>query len=278
SDGNLTVSDDEDRDLTGNTNRTDAQGYVTERYARELQDAYGAFSGYEKIFKPVMFGVNDDMIKYAQPLYLKLSLAVLPDPGEVDGNGDRTFPSKENERFYTNYPGLLPVADKIYASGADIAVFTSGVKGGGNTFNRLSDDRSKAIEFDSNLFGLQNNPHHDPNSDENFLNGMVQQTKQLGDNGNFEAFMSLYHEIEGGLVAGRASNFFEDKFSNHGTLIDLIKERLAQNNHTVPLSEFIDSGVRPLDNPATSRYSENLVNSDFKKAVSLFPKDGEKLV
>src|SRR5690606_6293835 len=49
---------EEENDLTDKTNRTDAQGYVTENFSRDIQAAYGAMAGYEKIYKPVLFGVT----------------------------------------------------------------------------------------------------------------------------------------------------------------------------------------------------------------------------
>lgn len=259
---------DEDVDQTElSPNRTDAQGYLTEQFAAEIQQAYGSFSGYEKVFKPVVYGVNESNIATGQPIYLKLSLAVLPDPDK-----------SENQEHYRQYPKQLELAMKIYSSGARFAVFNSGIKVGVNTLNNLSDDEFTTTEIDSSLFGLQNNPYHDPNSDENYISGMVQQTKQLGDNDNFNGVMAIYHEIEGKLVDREVQAYINKRLESLDGVREVVKNRLEKNSFSAPIAAFIDDDLRVLDNPVTASYAENLLNAGFRDAISLYPKDGEKLV
>lgn len=248
------------------SNRTDAQGYATEQFAAQMIDAYGSFSGYEKVFKPVVYGVNQSSIADGQPIYLKLSLAVLPDPSKA-----------ENDTYYATYPEQKELALKVYASGAQFAVFNSGIKVGANTMNSISDNDFKTSEIDSNLFGLQNNPYHDPNSDSNYLSGMVQQTKQLGDNGNFD-IMQVYHDIESKMVDAEVRSYLERSMGSLDDIRESVKRNLERNAYSAPIADFIDSEMRVLDNPVTMKNAENMINAQYRDAVALYPKDGEKLV
>ncbi len=265
-DGTIEIDGDHER-LLGSVKSTDAQGYVTEDFALAIKKAYGQdFSPYEKVFKPVVFGLSEDKIKDGQPLYLKLSLAILPNPA-----------NPENDKFYQEQPDLFVHANKLYASGSHMAVFQTGVKVGGFNVTNVGKDAYNTMEFDSTLFGLQNNPYHDPNSDENYLNGLVQMTKQLGDNGNAKD-MASYHEIEGQVADKNAQHFLDNTFGHYKKLNEVIREELARNDWSNPLSNFIDDDIQILDNPITARMAENFINARFKKQVSLAKKDGDKLV
>jgi hypothetical protein len=245
---------------------TDAQGYVTEEFAKEITDAYGAFSPFEKVFKPVLFGMNEDKIKDGQPIYLKLSMAILPNPNKP-----------ENRSFYDAQPGMETFARKLYASGSDFGLFGTGVKVGAYSVNDVNAESFKTINVDSNLFGVQNNPYHDPNSDDNYINGAVQMTKQLGDNGNAET-MAKYHAIEGNLIRNSIQEFFQNVFSDKYALREAIRKNLSKNEWSNPLLNFLDSDFNVLDNAITATMAENIVNSSFRKSSSLSRKDGEKLV
>lgn len=247
------------------SNRSDAQGYVTEEFAQEIIQAYGSLANYEKVFKPVMFGVNEDRLNEARPLYLKLSLAVIPNPENPD-----------NQEFYRKYPGNRSFAEKIYQGNADIAVFKSGIKTGISHVNQYTDTEFDVQEFDLKLFGLQNNPVHEMDED-NKISGMVQMNRQIGDNGNFAQAM-LAHAIEASLLADKTNLFFSEKLANIETITDLIKDNLSDAEHTKAIADFIDQGVRVLDNPAVSRLAEPILNSTIRAATSLIDRDGEKLV
>ncbi len=264
------LNPENDINLNDKINRTDAQGYVTERFAEEIKKAYGSLSSYEKIFKPVVYGIDRKNIKNAQPIYLKLSLSTLPDPG--------TEEAPLNVNYYGDFPNQLSFARKLYDSGADFATFRTGVKVGINTINNVDDSEYKTFEFDSNLFGLQNDPYHDPNADDNVIEGGVQQTKQLGDNGNFESIMSVYHEIEGKLVDREVQDFLDKKMGDQASIRQTVKEALDRNDHSAPIADFMDADVRTLDNPITARFAENVLNAQYKNAIALYSKDGEKLV
>lgn len=248
--------------------RTDAQGYVTEDFAAEIKEAYGSLAGYEKIFKPVMFGVSENKIEEAQPLYVKLSLAVIPNPA-LPENGD----------YFRHYPNQRIFAEKLYASSAQFAVFASGIKVGAHALNNLMDEQYMTASFDSKLFGMQNNPYHDPNSNENFLNGLLQITKQLGDNHpENKQKMERYHEIEARLIKQDINTFFAEEMQSPEGIRELVKENLGDEEFSKAIKDYMDSDINVLDSPVLAKYSENILNAIVKAKTRLYKKNGEKLV
>lgn len=244
--------------------RTDAQGYVSETFANKIIKAYGSFAGYEKIFKPVVFGVNKADIANGKPLYLKLSMTVLPNP-------------ETNPQYYLDNPGQVAMATKLYESKADFLTFRSAVKTQGQTFGNIDDETYSPIKIDSDLFGLQNNPYHDPNDDENVINGMVQFFKMLGDNGSAEA-AALYHEIESGMIDIESGAFLQNRMGSEEKAREFVRENLMANEYSTPIADFVDAGVKIFDNPITSKNAENVVNAGFRKRTGLVKKSGDKLV
>jgi hypothetical protein len=262
-----TISTNSENAADINSNRTDAQGYVTESFAQEIIKAYGSFANYEKVFKPMLFGVNKAKINEAQPLYLKLSIVVVPDPG--------TLENPKNEEHYRMYPEQKAFAEKVYNAKADIAVFTSGVKVGISNVSNTEDAAYKTQDFDLNLFGLQNDPNHGIDED-NLMTGMTQTQKFVGDNDNFKARV-IADAIEAGMLQDSVDHLFNTKLSNIETITAYARDTIDEREHTQELGPLMDAGVR-LDNPVIAKQIDPVLNSSIKRNVSLAKKDGEKMV
>ena len=249
------------------TARTDAQGYVTEQFAEEMVAAYGAFSGFQKIFKPVMFGVNRVYLRRGQPLYMKLSVAIIPDPN-----------NPKNEAHYQKFPNQLDFAKKFYASKGDIALFKSGVKVGFRNNNNINDKAFKTQLFDLSKFGLQNDPETSVEDEESKIAGGVQRHKQLADNGNFQAMLA-YYAIESQILSEKLKETLDKKLSSKEKVRDQFLAQLLSQDHTASLGEFLkNNSLELFDNPLTAESAQNMVASLFNKAGNLPKINGKKFV
>ena len=253
---------------TVETARTDAQGYVTEQFAQEMVDAYGGFSGFKKIFKPVMFGVNREFTDRGQPLYMKLSVAVIPDPN-----------NPKNEAHFEKYPNQRSFAEKFYASGGDIALFRTGVKAGFRNQSRVEDQSYAVQEFDLDKFGLQNDPEKSVEGEEQEIAGGVQLHKQLADNGNFQD-MVAYYQIESEILRRQLDESVEKgELSSLEKLRENFIAQLEGKDHTAELGSWLrDNQTELFDHPFTSESVQNMVQSLFNKLGTLPKKPGLKLV
>ncbi|UJP63991.1 hypothetical protein [Mongoliitalea daihaiensis] len=259
---------DDSRTNTVAGTRTDAQGYVTEKFAREMTKAYGHFSGFKKVFKPVMFGINEKDLDRAKPLYLKLSTAVILDPNDP-----------KNAAHYEKFPNQLDFARKFYASGADMGLFNSGVKVGITNSNLVTDEQYTTQDFDLDKFGLQNDPEHSVDEEGSTISGGVQIHKQLADNGNFQDMLQFY-TIEATILRRQLQKAIED---GSLTSIEAVKakliEELGSRAHTSPIAEWLkDNKTNILDHPFTAELAQNLMSSLFNKLGSLPNKPGHKYV
>ena len=248
------------------SNRTDAQGYVTEQFAEEIMQAYGDFSDYEKIFKPVVFGVTD--INEALSIYLKTSTVVLPDPY-----------NPKNTSYYNDFPSQYLFAKKVYDAKADMVVFESGVKSGLKNVNNYESDSYTTQKVPTSLFRLQNDPSHTIDDFNNVSSG-VQMEKQLADNHpeNFQAMLPYYKQVAD-FLQERTNELFSlgGRLSNADNVKDFTKQELSKQLHTQILADGIDNKVR-IDNPVIKDLIENLVNSAIYKTVSSPKRRGEQLV
>lgn len=249
--------------------RTDAQGYVTEQFADEMVKAYGSFSGFKKIFKPVMFGMNKQNgdLNRAKPTYLKLSTAIILDPN-----------NPKNADHYAKFPNQLALAQKVYASGGDIALFNSGFKVGYHTGNNIDADQFQTQILDLDLFGLQNDPEHSVGNDGSTNSAGVQIHKQLADNGNFQEMIE-YYTLEATMLRSSLDKAEKLGLSNIKQVKEAFERELGKRAHTGPIAEWLKDTITPiLDHPFTSEMAQNMVGSLFNKLGSLPKHPGEKYI
>ncbi len=248
----------------GDTNRGDAQGYVTENFAKRLTGAYGSLSGFGQIFKPLLFGVQPQHISSARPSYLKLSLFVVPDP----------FLPK-NQSFYSEQPAMLEMAQKMYDYTGDkveVALFESGIKVGMSHISSYQDSEWQTQDMDFSMLGLQNNPRHltDDHSD---ISGMSQGKKIFAHLSPEKALVA--QEIEAKILSGNASKLLMELTEEGVTKIAY--ESLSAQNHTKAIAEIIKDGIS-VDNPVFGVMVENLLQARFGKTVEYLRLPGNKLV
>ncbi len=247
------------------TNRGDAQGYVTETFARKLTDAYGSLSGFGQVFKPLLFGVQPQHIESARPSYLKLSLFVVPDP----------FLPK-NQQFYTEQPAMLQMATKMYnydgTDQVEIALFESGIKVGMSDVSSYQDSKWKTQDMDLSMLGFQNNPKHitDEHSD---ISGMSQGKKIFANLSPDKALIA--QEIEAKILQENANKLLLE-LTEEG-VSQIAYESLSAQNHTKAIAEVIKDGIG-VDNPVFGVMVENLLQARFGKTVEYLRLPGNKLV
>ncbi len=247
------------------TNRSDAQGYVTETFARRLQEGYGSLSGFGQVFKPLLFGVQPQHLADARPSYLKLSLFVVPDPFQA-----------ANSDFYTAQPDILTFAQKMYDyTGADkvnVVLFESGIKVGMSHVSNYDDPVYKTQEMDLSMLGLQNNPKHLTDTDSDIA-GMSQGKKILGNLSPEKA--KVAYELEAHLLRKNVEQLLAS-FTGDG-IKSLAYESLSARTHTTVVADLLLEGLS-LDNPVFGLWIENLFQARFAKGVSYLRLPGNKLV
>jgi hypothetical protein len=260
-DGNAVITEPTEK---AETNRGDAQGYVTEDFARRLTEAYGTLAGYGQIFKPLLFGVQPQHIEDNRPSYLKLSLFVVPDPYNPN-----------NLKYYQDQPDMMQFAMKMYGetgNAVDIAVFESGIKVGMSNVSNYDDPFYATQDMDLSMLGFQNNPKHITDEDSD-ISGMSQGKKISG---NMSPNLAkIAYEIEARMINGKVDKALE-KLTPDG-IIQTAYESLSARNHTAEIAEALKSGLS-VDNPIFGTMIENLVNSSFASATEYLRLPGNKLV
>jgi len=249
------------------TNRTDAQGYISERFDPVFQAALGSLGGFRAPYKPVMFGHDDNGLERAMPIYLKLSLTKIPDPDTIAGSA-----------FYVEYPQLEQFARKFYDAGADIAVFESGIKSGLKALNHWDDGDYRTQEIDLRMLGVQNNPSHELHEDDT-IRDLIQMEKQMGDMDNYfgEGGLFEYWAIKSAILQTKTDNYFRNNLDDIDTLYTNLKEEMLKRDHTKGLGMALDNKMR-LDNPRIATLMENMVASGLFINTASEKKLGSKLI